>query len=183
MADELELSAAEALTGIYRILQRWCVLATTNSQIQQLVAGWASFKSPKKTDFDHLVEHDRADYGDYSAWLAPAHERRRRDGFALTDHRADQREVQYEVDHCIYCHERDTDSCSKGMRNKRVPAARPAEGPFQGQSAGCHPDRLPAGRENLRDARHQAPGRQYRRPCPGDYRQSHVPRHRPSHLQ
>ena len=25
----------------------------------------------------------------------------------------------YEVDHCIYCHDRDTDSCSKGMKNKK----------------------------------------------------------------
>jgi NADPH-dependent glutamate synthase beta subunit-like oxidoreductase/NAD(P)H-flavin reductase len=25
----------------------------------------------------------------------------------------------YEIDHCIYCHDRDTDSCSKGMRNRK----------------------------------------------------------------
>ncbi|MGZ8214733.1 MAG: pyridine nucleotide-disulfide oxidoreductase, partial [Methylosarcina sp.] len=46
--------------------------------------------------------------------------RRRRDGFKLTDPRFNQREVLSEVDHCIYCHERDTDSCSKGMRNKKT---------------------------------------------------------------
>jgi len=66
------------------------------------------------------VHHDTAEYNDYYAWVAPEGKHRRRDGFALTDHRAGQREIQYEVDHCIYCHERDTDSCSKGIRNKRV---------------------------------------------------------------
>ena len=30
-----------------------------------------------------------------------------------------ERQVLYEVDHCIYCHDRDTDSCSKGMRNRK----------------------------------------------------------------
>ena len=46
--------------------------------------------------------------------------RRRRDGFKLTDPRYNQRQVLSEVNHCIYCHERDTDSCSKGMRNKKT---------------------------------------------------------------
>ena len=56
----------------------------------------------------------------YIAWHAPAAALRRRDGFALTDHRYDERQVQYEIEHCIYCHDRDTDSCSKGMRNKKT---------------------------------------------------------------
>ena len=46
----------------------------------------------------------------------PASHRRRRDGFKLTDRRmARAREVADEVDYCIYCHERDKDSCSKGF--------------------------------------------------------------------
>ncbi|MGH8568213.1 MAG: pyridine nucleotide-disulfide oxidoreductase, partial [Gammaproteobacteria bacterium] len=51
--------------------------------------------------------------------IAPPARRRRRDGFALTDRRMNERQVLYEVDHCIYCHDRDTDSCSKGMRNRK----------------------------------------------------------------
>ncbi len=118
--SELARDPAEAIPEIFKWLQRWCVLAQQNEHLQQVVSGWVSFKTPKKTDFDLLVEHETIDYDGYSAWIAPAAERRRRDGFALTDQRFNQREVQYEVDHCIYCHERDTDSCSKGMRNKRA---------------------------------------------------------------
>jgi len=43
---------------------------------------------------------------------------RRRDGFGLTDPRANKREVLAEVDYCIYCHERDKDSCSKGLHDR-----------------------------------------------------------------
>ncbi len=119
-ADELALEAAEAVSEIFRAVQRWCVLASQGNQLHQQVCGWYSFKVPKKTDFDQLVEHEIVDYDGYSAWIGPEHEHRRRDGFALTDPRAGERETLYEVDHCIYCHERDTDSCSKGMRNKRA---------------------------------------------------------------
>jgi NADPH-dependent glutamate synthase beta subunit-like oxidoreductase/NAD(P)H-flavin reductase len=37
----------------------------------------------------------------------------------LTDKRHNPRQILYEIDHCIYCHDRDTDSCSKGMRNRK----------------------------------------------------------------
>jgi len=130
-AEALSGERGDTLAGIFLDFQRWCVLADSDTEIQQATFGWFSFKTPKKTDFDHLVEHESFDYDGYSAWVAPEHERRRRDGFALTDSRAGQREVQYEVDHCIYCHERDTDSCSKGMRNKRVPDDAPAKDHFK----------------------------------------------------
>ena len=124
-ADALTQEPAEALTAMLTTLQRWCVLAQQGGQLHESVCGWFSFKTPAKTDFDNLVHHDNAEYNDYSAWVAPEGKHRRRDGFALTDQRAGQRQIQYEVDHCIYCHERDTDSCSKGMRNKRVPEDAP----------------------------------------------------------
>jgi len=50
--------------------------------------------------------------------MVGAHPRRERDGFALTDRRQPLRRVQDEVDYCIYCHDRDKDSCSKGLRAK-----------------------------------------------------------------
>ena len=48
----------------------------------------------------------------------PAEHRRRRDGFGLTDGRMSRREVASEADYCLYCHEREKDSCSKGMHDK-----------------------------------------------------------------
>lgn len=108
---------AEFMTGLMHLVQRYSyVLQTTDSR----TAHWFSFKTPAKRDFDHLVEHEVIDRGDYATWVGPQAHRRRRDGFKLTDPRFNARQVLNEVDHCIYCHDRDTDSCSKGMRNKKT---------------------------------------------------------------
>ncbi len=99
------------------IVQRWSFVAQQDNDV---VANWLSFKLPEKRDFDNLVEHDTVDRGEFTAWMGGLENRRRRDGFKLTDPRFNGREVLSEVNHCIYCHERDTDSCSKGMRNKKT---------------------------------------------------------------
>ncbi|WP_036306835.1 pyridine nucleotide-disulfide oxidoreductase [Methyloglobulus morosus] len=109
--------SAEFVQGLMDCVQRWSYLAQQNPEICE---NWLSFKFPQKRDFDHLVEHDVVDKGEYTAWMGELKHRRRRDGFKLTDPRFNQREVLSEVDHCIYCHERDTDSCSKGMINKKT---------------------------------------------------------------
>ena len=107
------------LTALLDIVYRWCYAATQTTELQAIVADWVSFKSPGRTDFKHLVEHDTVKKQDYSVWAAEPAEHRCRDGFALTDKRFNERQVLYEVDHCIYCHDRNTDSCSKGMKNKK----------------------------------------------------------------
>ncbi|MGZ8183807.1 MAG: pyridine nucleotide-disulfide oxidoreductase, partial [Methylobacter sp.] len=109
--------AAEFISGLMNIVQRWSFVAQQDNDV---VADWLSFKLPGKRDFDNLVEHDTVDRGEFSAWMGEQEHRRRRDGFKLTDPRFNQRQVLSEVNHCIYCHERDTDSCSKGMRNKKT---------------------------------------------------------------
>jgi NAD(P)H-flavin reductase/NADPH-dependent glutamate synthase beta subunit-like oxidoreductase len=108
---------AEFVQGLMEIVQRWSFVA----QHEPAITGdWLSFKFPEKRDFEHLVEHDVVNKGEFTAWMGELKHRRRRDGFKLTDPRFNQREVLSEVDHCIYCHERDTDSCSKGMLNKKT---------------------------------------------------------------
>ena len=74
---------------------------------------------PQKTNLDNLVAHQNVEQAGYSVWACDDHHHRRRDGFALTDKRFNQRQTLYEVDHCIYCHDRDNDSCSKGIKNKK----------------------------------------------------------------
>ncbi|CAA9892520.1 Oxidoreductase FAD/NAD(P)-binding domain protein [Candidatus Methylobacter favarea] len=108
---------AEFINSLKDIVQRWSFVALNDNK---LTSEWLSFKFPEKRDFEDLVEHDTIDRGDYTAWMGEQEHRRRRDGFKLTDPRFNQRQVLSEVDHCIYCHERDTDSCSKGMRNKKT---------------------------------------------------------------
>jgi NADPH-dependent glutamate synthase beta subunit-like oxidoreductase/NAD(P)H-flavin reductase len=97
-------------------VQAWSFLALNDGEH----TNWLSFKTPGKRDMEDLVEHDVVDKGQFTAWMASELHRRRRDGFALTDKRFNQREVLYEVDHCIYCHSNNSDACSKGMRSKKT---------------------------------------------------------------
>ena len=112
--DDAGLSAA-----LFEIVARWSFAATKIDALKAEVDGWVSFKTPGRTDFTHLVHHETVERKGYKAWAIHPEHQRRRDGFALTDPRFGDRRVLYEVDHCIYCHDRDTDSCAKGMRNKK----------------------------------------------------------------
>lgn len=107
------------IASLLDIVRQWSFAAVQIPELQAQVADWVSFKTPAKTDFKNLVEHEVHSDNQYPVWSAHKNHLRRRDGFALTDKRFDQRQVLYEVDHCIYCHDRDTDSCSKGMKNKK----------------------------------------------------------------
>jgi NADPH-dependent glutamate synthase beta subunit-like oxidoreductase/NAD(P)H-flavin reductase len=65
--------------------------------------------------------------------LGPDSRLRRRDGFALTDKRMSNREVLGEVHYCILCHERDKDSCRKGIYNAdQTVASNPLDIPLEG---------------------------------------------------
>jgi NADPH-dependent glutamate synthase beta subunit-like oxidoreductase/NAD(P)H-flavin reductase len=103
------------IDGLIGIVQRWSLAA---QQDDDAVAKWPSFKLPQKRDLDDLVAHRLVDRGEFKTWMGEHH--RRRDGFGLTDPRFNQRQALSEINHCIFCHERDSDSCSKGMRNKKT---------------------------------------------------------------
>jgi NADPH-dependent glutamate synthase beta subunit-like oxidoreductase/NAD(P)H-flavin reductase len=109
--------AASFIDGLMDLAQRWAFIAQHDPEIAE---HWLSFKFPEKRDFENLVEHNVIDKGEFSVWMGELAHRRRRDGFKLTDPRFNERQALSEVDHCIYCHDRDTDSCSKGMRNKKT---------------------------------------------------------------
>ncbi len=108
---------ADFIAALMDIVQRWSFIA---AQDDKIASTWLSFKFPEKRDFARLVEHDTIERDEFSVWMGDKTHRRRRDGFKLTDARFNERQVLSEVNHCIYCHERDTDSCSKGMRNKKT---------------------------------------------------------------
>ncbi len=111
--------AQEFVLALYDRIERWSFAACHDAGINATVANWVSFKQARKTDFQHLIHAEQHQRDGYQVLSGPMARRRRRDGFALTDPRHDERHVLYEIDHCIYCHDRDTDSCSKGMRNRR----------------------------------------------------------------
>ena len=99
-------------------VERWTYAAIKDPVMATTVSGWAAFHKPARTHFSQLVAFDTHSDSGVGVLTAPEGEIRQRDGFALTDPRFNEREVWSEVNHCIYCHDRDRDSCSKGMRHK-----------------------------------------------------------------
>ena len=78
---------------------------------------WGTLKIPQPMNFDKLVHTVQTDPSLPCKHYGPEEHLRRRDGFKLTDGRYSSREVGYEVDYCILCHDRDKDSCSKGLKD------------------------------------------------------------------
>ena len=94
---------------------------------------WRSYHAPHALDFGKLVQLRRPDPKLPELMVGPAETRRARDGFKLTDRRMKPLEVAGEVDYCLYCHDRDKDSCSKGLRDaKSAPRANPIGIPLEG---------------------------------------------------
>ncbi len=119
LADINGDSPVALVASLLDIIYRWSFAAQQSPELQKLVKKWLSFKSPEKTNLENLVKHENISRDGYQVWAGEAHHLRRRDGFALTDKRFSLRQSLYEVDHCIYCHDRDNDSCSKGIKSKK----------------------------------------------------------------
>ncbi len=79
---------------------------------------WVSWRQPQPLDYSNLVQIERPDHNLQNLMAGPAHKLRRRDGFKLTDPRFGGREILDEIHYCIYCHERQKDSCSTGFLEK-----------------------------------------------------------------
>jgi NADPH-dependent glutamate synthase beta subunit-like oxidoreductase/NAD(P)H-flavin reductase len=95
-------------------LKRWCAAHVHDARY----SAWVVFRFPETLDAMHLVHVVRPDRNLPELMVGPEHELRRRDGFTLTDRRYTTREVLSEIHYCVLCHERDKDSCSKGIRDK-----------------------------------------------------------------
>jgi NADPH-dependent glutamate synthase beta subunit-like oxidoreductase/NAD(P)H-flavin reductase len=101
-----------------RLFEAWAAAHAEQPAGRERVKHWLSFKTVHALDYQNLVhlERPRTDLPELIQGLDK--NLRRRDGFGLTDNRATKREVLYEVDYCLYCHERDKDSCSAGFKEK-----------------------------------------------------------------
>jgi hypothetical protein len=79
------------------------------------------FKIPHKTEPANLVPLQRVAAGDGIALLAAPDDRRReREGFGLTDAGIDLSGVLDQANYCIWCHNQEKDSCSKGLRDRKT---------------------------------------------------------------
>lgn len=108
--DELKRFLSDCLRTFELLLAAWYHTAPPRTK------NWALLRVPLPVDMRHLVETAQSSTPVPGAHSAPSSKLRRRDGFDLTDPRFTMREVESEIDYCIFCHERDKDSCSKGFR-------------------------------------------------------------------
>ncbi|HEX8128675.1 MAG TPA: FAD-dependent oxidoreductase [Pyrinomonadaceae bacterium] len=101
-----------------RLVETWASVHSTQAAAKARVEGWVSFRVPHPLNYEHLVQIERHDAELPERMRGLDQNLRRRDGFGLTDARASGREVLDEVHYCLYCHERDKDSCSKGLHER-----------------------------------------------------------------
>jgi NADPH-dependent glutamate synthase beta subunit-like oxidoreductase/NAD(P)H-flavin reductase len=111
-----DLTAVRALLDLF---ERWASVHRFDAAAHAAVPGWVSFHFPHHLDHEHLVPLRRPDHQLTNVIEGPPEHRRRRDGFALTDARMSPREILNEVDYCLYCNDREKDSCSTGLRDKQ----------------------------------------------------------------
>ncbi len=127
--DDLELAISllanqyiakpEQHTDDIEKLTQWCIHALVTPEAKTLVKNWTSFRLPERIDYENLVARIPTVHEKLECFTAPQDKLRLRDGFKLTDPRMSEREVQDEINYCIYCHDHDGDFCSKGFPVKK----------------------------------------------------------------
>ncbi|MBC8144092.1 MAG: FAD-dependent oxidoreductase, partial [bacterium] len=121
--DSVEESAS-IVNALLELFDEW--VAVEHYSPSALTRDWVSLKVPHTLDYSNLVALRNVAGFPAGAHMGPPETYRHRDGFALTDARYDHRHVLDEVHYCIFCHERDKDSCSKGLLDKEaVPKRNP----------------------------------------------------------
>ncbi|MBV8803012.1 MAG: FAD-dependent oxidoreductase [Gammaproteobacteria bacterium] len=113
------IAQPERFTQEMEYLTQWCVHGLATPEAKEMVKHWVSFHIPERIEYDELV-HCSVQTDDRLNRLTFTEEKfRLRDGFKLTDPRMNSRQVQDEVNYCIYCHDHDGDFCSKGFPVKK----------------------------------------------------------------
>ncbi len=98
-------------------------LAARHANHHDAARHWPSLHQPHNLNYGELVQLRRPDERIPELFVGPEDERRERgavSSFALTDRRGTAREIEEQIDYCILCHNRDKDSCSKGMRDPKA---------------------------------------------------------------
>ncbi|MEW6732102.1 MAG: FAD-dependent oxidoreductase [Acidobacteriota bacterium] len=109
----------ELIKQLLTILETWSFVRHHQPEHQRELSDWISYRHPETLNYTQLVKLNRPKATELPEMMyGPAEQLRRRDGFKLTDPRYTSKQVYNEVDYCLYCHERDKDSCSKGFTDK-----------------------------------------------------------------
>ncbi|HSP13662.1 MAG TPA: FAD-dependent oxidoreductase [Thermoanaerobaculia bacterium] len=110
-SEEAVARETAALQALIDILVRWAAAEWRAGHFE----GWSSFHLPKPLLFNGLVPTTPIDDIRFGG---DPHHFRRRDGFHLTDPRATPRTITDQSHYCIFCHERQKDSCAHGFPEK-----------------------------------------------------------------
>ena len=105
----------DILNFILAEMEKWIIAKRT---FDPNVKNWVIYKEPEKLDFNHLVKYEHPDNSRKEFMNGSPDKLRHRLGFKLTDKRMNKRQVLNEVDYCMYCHDREKDSCSKGLNDR-----------------------------------------------------------------
>jgi len=111
-ADLMQAERAGQPSPELEALKQWCAVHIHDRAYRH----WVSFRFPESIDHFNLVELERPTATLPEEVIGPDRRLRRRDGFTLTDARMEPREIMSEIHYCILCHERDKDTCSKGIK-------------------------------------------------------------------
>ncbi len=98
------------------IAERFAAWAAHTAEGRRRYKGGVLFKPPQRVDPLHLVPVETDASHGYS--VHTLHHIRRREGFALTDPGTGLAGALDEANYCIWCHEQNKDSCSKGLKEK-----------------------------------------------------------------
>ena len=101
------------------MLTRWCIRAMTTDEGKATVKNWVSFKLPGGLDYQALVPTETRPDDKFNRLQGIPVNNRPRDGFKLTDKRMNARQVQNEINYCVFCHKNEGDYCSKGFHEKK----------------------------------------------------------------
>jgi NADPH-dependent glutamate synthase beta subunit-like oxidoreductase/NAD(P)H-flavin reductase len=123
-----------SLASEVEALKRWCAARLHDPAYRE----WVVFRFPETVDPWHLVSVQRPIESLPEHMLGPDSRLRLRDGFRLTDARMRPRDVLSEIHYCVLCHERDKDSCSKGLyEHAKGAPVRVVTNPLGIDLAGC----------------------------------------------
>lgn len=93
----------------------WCCHGFVTPVALEIVENWISFNLPQKFIAAELIKTKTDGLTASSTELGIE----KRDGFCLTDRGASLNTIITEVNHCIYCHDKKGDFCSKGFPFKK----------------------------------------------------------------
>jgi len=119
-------------------LTQWIIHVRKNNAAADILDNWISFKLPALINYAQLVPLEEITNDPVGRRQAKPENHVRRDGFGLTDHRMNLRQVMGEVNYCIYCHDHDGDFCSRGFpENKKDPDSGFRVNPLGETLTGC----------------------------------------------